>query len=136
MLHRLAAGEAIPRKAQPAEGATYARKIDKSEAAIDWNAPAATIDRQIRAFDPAPGAHTVLAGQIVKVWRAKPDPHRASDLPGTLVEATAAGIVVACGDGSLRLVELQPAGGRRMSAAAYVAGRRLARGARFGAGAA
>jgi methionyl-tRNA formyltransferase len=136
VLRRLAAGEAVTRSPQPANGATYARKIAASEAAIDWNASAVTIDRQIRAFNPAPGARTALAGQIVKVWQAEPDARSASDPPGTLVEAAAAGIVVACGAGSLRLLEVQPAGGRRMGAAAYVAGRRLAHGTRFDVGAA
>ena len=134
VLLRLSAGEPLPRTPQPAAGVTLAPKIRGAEAAIDWNQPADSIDRQIRAFDPVPGAFASVDGRLVKVWRADPVP-RALDAPaGTVLDADAAGIVVACGAGAVRLAELQPAGGRRMSAAAFVAGRRLARGARFGAG--
>jgi methionyl-tRNA formyltransferase len=132
VLRRLAAGESVPRQRQPATGVTYARKIDRSEAAIDWTAPAMAIDRQVRAFDPAPGAYTVLSGTILKVWRAEPDPLQAAAPPGTVLDADPLGLVVACGEGSLRLLEVQPAGARRMSAAAFIAGRRLARGVRLG----
>jgi methionyl-tRNA formyltransferase len=135
-LHRLAEGGARPPVPQPTEGATYASKIDRTEAAVDWNAPAASIDRQVRAFDPAPGASTRLAGETVKLWRAYPAPGAtAGALPGTVLATDGDAIVVACGDGALRIAELQPAGGRRMSAAAFVAGRRVAPGVRFGAGA-
>ena len=104
---------------------------------IDWSANAAAIDRQIRAFDPAPGAYTVLDGETVKVWRAGPAPTMLREgLPGTVLEADGRGIVVACGEGKVRIEELQPAGGRRMTAAAFAAGRRLEPGAWFGARAA
>jgi methionyl-tRNA formyltransferase len=73
---------------------------------------------------------------MVKVWRAEPVARDVQAPPGTVLEAGAAGLVIACGTGALSLGELQPAGGRRMAAAAFVAGRRIARGARFGAGAA
>jgi methionyl-tRNA formyltransferase len=137
VLRRLAAGASIPSTPQPAAGATYAAKVAKAEAAIDWSASAAAIDRQVRAFDPAPGACTVFARETIKVWRAESAPitlHEAP--PGTVLEADARGIVVACGEGTLRIEELQPAGGRRMTAAAFAAGRRLAPGARFGVSAA
>ncbi len=119
---------------QPADGCDLcARRSTKAEAAIDWRSRAAIIDRQMRAFDPAPGAHTVLAGEIVKVWRAR-DPARSWRVrpPGTLVAVDRRGHRRRLRRRALRVVELQPAGGRRMSAAAFVAGRRLARGARFG----
>ena len=134
VLRRLAAGESVPRQRQPATGVTYARKVDKAEAAIDWTASAAAIDRQVRAFDPAPGAYTALSGTMLKVWRAEPDPLQASAPPGTVLDADPRGLVVACGEGRLRLIEVQPAGARRMSAAAFIAGRRPARGARLGTG--
>jgi methionyl-tRNA formyltransferase len=134
VLRRLAAGDPLPPRAQPTEGATYARKVDKSEAEIDWSAAAMMIDRQVRAFDPAPGARTTLAGQLVKVWGAEPAAKSAHARPGTVLEANAGGIVVACGEGNLALRELQPAGGRRMMAADYIAGRQLLPGMRFGVG--
>jgi methionyl-tRNA formyltransferase len=133
VLHRLAAGEPVPATPQLAAGAVYAAKIDKAEAAIDWRATAIAIDRQVRAFDPAPGAHTSLAGEPVKVWRAEPVALAWRDVrPGTVVVADARGIVVVCGEGAVRIEEMQPAGGRRMPAAAFAGGRRLEAGARFG----
>jgi len=137
VLRRLAAGEPIRPMPQPAAGAMYAAKVAKTEALIDWSMTAAAIDRQVRAFDPAPGAYTVLHGETVKVWRAQPAPIMLREAPpGTVLEATGRGIVVACGEGKVRIEELQPAGGRRMTAVAFAAGRRLAPGARFGASAA
>jgi len=133
VLRRLAGGELPVATPQPAEGATYAAKIERTETAIDWRLPAAAIERRVRAFDPAPGATTSLGGAPVKIWRAEvADVPAAGAEPGDVVGATAAGIVVACGAGALRVVELQPAGGRRVSAAAFVAGRRIAPGQRFG----
>jgi len=120
---------------QSANGATYAPKIAKSEAAIDWNRPAPALARQVRAFDPAPGATARLAGAPVKVWRAEAievSP-QGDGRPGTVVAADATGVSVACGEGVLRITELQPAGGRRMDGAAFIAGRRLARGDAFDA---
>lgn len=134
-LRRLAAGNSGTPTPQPTSGATYASKIRKDEASIDWTAPAEAIDRHVRAFDPAPGAATLWSGAGVKVWRARPAATRPppAGAPGTVLATDAAAIVVACGDGALALAELQPAGGRRMSAAAFAAGRGLAPGARFGA---
>ena len=136
-LRRLAAGEPGASTPQPEDGATYASKIRKDEADIDWTAPAAAIDRQVRAFDPTPGAATLWSGERVKVWRAQPAPDPARDaVPGNgACDRAAHSVVVACGEGALGLAELQPAGGRRMSAGAFAAGRGLASGARFGASA-
>jgi methionyl-tRNA formyltransferase len=132
-LRRLAVGTAAPPVAQPAHGATYAAKIQKSEAIIDWTASAVEVDREVRAFDPVPGASTLLAGERLKLWRAHPARFvAAGTAPGTVLATEDDTIVVACGDGALGIAELQPAGGRRMSAAAFVAGRRLVPGARFG----
>jgi methionyl-tRNA formyltransferase len=133
VLRRLAAGKPIPEAPQPAAGVSYAAKIAKAEAAIDWRNTARVIDRQVRAFDPVPGANTMLSGETVKIWAAEiSGAPPAGGPPGTLLAVGRGDIVVACGDGALRIVELQPAGGRRMSAAAFAAGRRLAPGARFG----
>jgi methionyl-tRNA formyltransferase len=129
-LTKLAAGMPLAVTPQPDVGSTYAAKIERAEAAIDWRASAATIDRQIRAFDPAPGAFCTYAGGLVKLWRAEAADGRGG-AAGTIVAAGPDGLVVACGDGLLRVTELQPAGGRRMAAAAFVAGRRVAPGQRF-----
>jgi methionyl-tRNA formyltransferase len=121
---------------QSQSGVTYAPKIAKREAAIDWNRSAPALARQIRAFDPAPGATATFAGAPVKLWRAEVAAASPSGdgQPGTVVAANASGVIVACGEGSLRITELQPAGGRRMGAAAFIAGRRLARGDAFDVG--
>ncbi len=104
---------------QPAEGVTYAHKIEKSEAAIDWSLPAATIERRVRAFDPFPGATFDLAGESVKLWRAQLEPQRTGP-PGQVLQADAGGLVVACGDHALRLLQLQRPGGRRIDAPALL----------------
>lgn len=118
---------------QPAEGVTYAAKIEKSEARIDWARGAAEIDRRIRAFNPVPGASTTLDGAEVKLWRARPLALRDGS-PGTVLRASAAeGLVVACADGALALEELQKAGGKRLSAADFLRGTRLEPGRQFGA---
>jgi methionyl-tRNA formyltransferase len=105
---------------QPAEGATYAHKIEKTEAAIDWRQSAAVIERRLRAFDPFPGATGVLAGEALKVWRAVVC--AGQGLPGEVLAVGEAGIEVACGDAALRLVELQRPGGKRLAAAAFLQG--------------
>ncbi len=111
----------LPAAAQPEEGATYATKVDRTEAGIDWRQDATAIDRRIRAFNPAPGAQATLGGETVKLWEAAPVQARAAR-PGTVVRADANGIAVACGDGTLNVTALQRPGGRRLSAAAFLAG--------------
>ncbi len=115
--------------AQPSEGVTYAHKIEKSEAAIDWRQPAAVIERRLRAFDPFPGATAVLAGETIKVWRACPC--AGTGKPGEVLEVSDSGIDVACGEGALRLTELQRAGGKRLPVAAFIAGHPIPAGHRF-----
>jgi methionyl-tRNA formyltransferase len=132
-LHRLRDGTAAAAKQQPAVGTTYASKVEKREAEIDWSADAVAIDRQVRAFDPVPGAVTSWDGERVKIWRAHPATKaKLADVPGTVLAIDEAAITIACGDGALEVVELQAAGGRRMSAAMFAAGRRLRAGGRFG----
>jgi methionyl-tRNA formyltransferase len=117
---------------QSTAGVTYAAKLDKREA-TSTGSNAVAIDRMIRAFDPTPGASSTLGAKTVKLWRAEPLDGTAVDpAPGTILEATRDGVVVACGSGRLRVTELQPAGSRRMDAAAFAAGRQGLRGARFG----
>jgi methionyl-tRNA formyltransferase len=113
--------------AQPAEGVTYAHKIGKAEAAIDWTRPAAEIERRIRAFDPFPGCTAQMDGATLKLWRA--ELAQGGGAPGTVLAAAPDGIVVACGTGALRLTELQKPGGRRLACADFLHG--CALGARF-----
>ena len=108
---------------QAADGVTYARKIDKAEAFVDWRQPAEVIERRVRAFDPMPGAAATIGGETVKLWRCQLEtaaPIAAA--PGTVLRADAAGVVVACGQGALRLTELQRSGGRRLAAADFLRG--------------
>lgn len=103
--------------AQPSRGVTYANKIDKSEAAIDWSEPALVLERRIRAFDPFPGASCRFRGEVLKVWRAEAlasEAHAAP--PATVVAADSDGVVVTCGQGALRILELQRASARRNAA--------------------
>jgi methionyl-tRNA formyltransferase len=113
------AGCGLPRTVQPTEGVSYAHKIDKAEAMIDWTLPAAVIERRVRAFDPFPGASFQLAGETVKLWRARlrPDSH---GRPGEVLAAQDGHFTVACGDGALDLLQLQRPGGRRIAAAAWL----------------
>jgi len=116
-LARLQAGP-LPGTPQPAAGASYASKIDKSEAAIVWRQPAAVIERRLRAFDPFPGCTAELLGQSVKVWRAHVAPGAGE--PGAVLTASDGRLVVACGDGALELTELQWPGGRRVGAREFL----------------
>jgi methionyl-tRNA formyltransferase len=119
---------------QAAAGATYAAKIDKAEAPLDWRLPALQLARQVRAFNPFPGAAARLPGMALKVWRAEPEAAAEtteSAAPGTVLAADRQGIVVACGDGALRLTELQKAGGKRLAAAQFLAGTPIAAGSAF-----
>ena len=114
---------------QPEVGVTYAHKIDKAEAAIDWRASAAVIERRLRAFDPFPGASTQLDTETIKCWRGDVVPGRGA--PGEVIAVSDAGIVVACGEAALRLTELQRPGGKRLPAAAFLQGRPLVAGMVF-----
>ena len=126
----LATGEGLRRSPQPTEGVTYAHKIDKAEAAIDWRASAAAIERRLRAFDPFPGATGVLGADTIKCWRGEVVPGHGG-VPGQVLAADDAGITVACGEGALRLTELQRAGGMRLPAALFLQGRPMAAGMVF-----
>jgi methionyl-tRNA formyltransferase len=105
---------------QPPGGATYARKIEKAEARLDWTCSAALLERRVRAFDPFPGAHFMLDGQPVKVWRARVRPELGG-APGEVLQARGQTLTVACADGALELLQLQSPGGRRLDAAAWLA---------------
>ncbi len=115
---------------QPADGVSYAHKIEKHEAAIDWARPAAVIERRIRAFDPFPGASTLWQGEPMKIWRSEIESKQSGldARPGQILFINESGIGVACGDGVLRLTELQRPGGKRLPVAAFLRGVPLAAG--------
>ena len=119
-----------PGRAQEASAATYAARIEKHEAVIDWRRAAGEIERQVRAFNPAPGAQTGLDGAPLKVWRARAI--AGAGVPGTVIAADAGGIRVACGAGALSIDELQRAGGKRLAAGAFLSGHALAPGVVLG----
>jgi methionyl-tRNA formyltransferase len=126
IVEALARLDVLTPQAQDDALATYAAKLTKEEARLDWSRPAAELAHAIRAYNPVPGAHTLLDGQMVKVWRATAQaPNQPGTRPGEVLAADEHGIVVACGDGALRIAELQLAGGKRMDAAALVSGRAL-----------
>jgi methionyl-tRNA formyltransferase len=109
-------------QAQPETGVTYAAKIDKQEAALDFRMPADVLERKIRAFNPFPGATGRCLGAAVKIWRARALPAARAAAPGTVLSADAGGVLVACGDRVLELLELQKAGGKRLPAAEFIKG--------------
>lgn len=111
--------------------ASYAAKISRVEAHIDWTRPAVEIDRLIRAFNPVPGAYTTWNGQTLKIWRAEPAPAVSGTPAGTVVQADLEGVVVAAGSGTIRLLELQRAGGKRLAPRQFLAGTPIDAGTRF-----
>jgi methionyl-tRNA formyltransferase len=112
------------------DGATYAAKLDKREAWLDWTLQATELERKLRAFDPFPVAATLLRDTPVKLWRANVDARHERADPGTVLAADADGVLIACGAGTLRVTELQRAGGRRLPAREFLAGFALASGER------
>jgi methionyl-tRNA formyltransferase len=116
----LAGRDALTPRPQPVDGITYAHKIDKAEAAIDWRQDASVIERRLRAFDPFPGATAQLGDATIKCWRGVTV--NGAGRPGEVLAAGDDGITVACGQGALRLTELQRAGGRRLPAARFLQG--------------
>ena len=121
----LRAGMRPVAKPQPEAGATYARKLDKAEAKLDWSQPAEVLARKVRAFNPWPMAEAVLAGERVRIHGAVALPlaHRAT--PGSVLLAGREGIDIACGDGALRIRVLQREGGKAITAADYLNARPL-----------
>lgn len=120
----------LPAEPQPLEGVTYAAKLDKAEARIAWERPARELDRLIRAFNPFPGAQAMWGETGVKIWQARQEAGEGT--PGEILAADKQGILVACGEGALRILELQKAGGKRLPVAQFMAGQSLARGDRLG----
>ena len=117
---------------QPDEGVTYAHKIDKAEAAIDWTQPAEAIERRVRAFDPFPGATFQAGGETVKLWRAQVERPDDAAAPGSVIAVDGQQLVVACGDGALALLDVQRPGGKRGPVAQWLQAHPVQRGDRLG----
>jgi methionyl-tRNA formyltransferase len=117
-LTRVIAGETLVPKAQPEAGITYAHKLDKAEARLDFTRPAIELERQVRAFDPWPVAEGDIHGETLRVWAARAI--EGSGAPGAVLGMSREGIDIACGEGALRVTALQRAGGKRITAADYV----------------
>jgi methionyl-tRNA formyltransferase len=120
----LRVGVRIPPKPQPDEGATYARKLDKTEARLDWSRPAIELERKVRAFNPWPVAEAQLGGERVRIHGAVAIEAPQSAPPGSVLAAGRDGIDVACGEGVLRIRVLQREGGKAITAADYLNARR------------
>ncbi|MBT2336020.1 methionyl-tRNA formyltransferase [Variovorax paradoxus] len=133
MIVRALAGiGSLARTPQPAEGVTYASKVEKHEAQIDWNQPADAIVRRIRAFDPFPGANSPLDGETIKLWAAHAVPAEVSAAPGTLLAVTDSGVAVAAAGATVMVTELQRPGGKRLAVADFLRGFDLKAGQLFG----
>ena len=117
-LERVAAG-AVEARPQPEDGVTYARKLDRAEAQLDWRGPAAVLERQVRAFDPRPGAFFTLGGERIRVFSAEVLPASPNQLPGMVLDET---LTVACGEGALRPLRLQRPGRTPQEIAAFLRG--------------
>ncbi len=131
-LGTLASAGALASQPQDATAASYAAKIEREEAAIRWSEDAVTLDRMVRAFNPAPGAFATLDAATIKIWAAEPAAGNFG-AAGAIVRADANGLLVACGRGALLVRELQRAGGKRLSAASFLAGHPVAAGEVFDA---
>lgn len=132
-LARMEGGSRLPAVPQPADGVTYANKIEKHEAMLDWSLSALTLVRRIHAFNPFPVACTTVQGETAKVWEASALPAAAAAEPGTVLQAGPDGILVATGDGRLNITQLQRAGGKRLGVAEFLRGFELPSGTRLGA---
>ncbi|HKR76128.1 MAG TPA: methionyl-tRNA formyltransferase [Rhodanobacter sp.] len=105
---------------QAAEGVTYAHKLDKAEARLDFSRPAIELERQVRAFDPWPGSDAEIAGEALRIWAARALDVAHDATPGSVLGAGREGIDIACGAGALRITAVQRAGGKRIGAADYL----------------
>lgn len=116
--------------AQSEQGVTYAHKLSKEDARLDWTLPADVLARKVRAFNPVPGAWTLLNAELLKIWQA--EAVSGKGFPGEVQCADKTGITVACGEGALKISELQKAGSKRMDAATFLTGCAPLTGVRFG----
>jgi methionyl-tRNA formyltransferase len=122
-LELVATGRATPMP-QDAAAATHAPMLEKSDGLIDFAQPAQAVAARIRGVDPWPGAQAELRGQIVKLFRARPEAGQGA--PGTVLAIDAAGLHLACGDGAVVIREIQAPGRKRLTAAQFAAGRGIA----------
>jgi methionyl-tRNA formyltransferase len=130
VLARLQSGPPLDAVPQPQSGVSYAHKVEKKEALLDWLRPAQELERQVRAFRPSPGASTMLNGEPLKVWRARVRAEEGA--PGTLLCIDEGSLVIGCGRQALEVTEIQRPGGRRLATADFLRGRELEPGTRFG----
>ena len=119
-LEQASSDRTLAAEPQPEQGVTYAHKLDKAEALLDWNEAASLLERKVRAFNPWPVAEVRIAGETLRVWKASALPSEQLSTPGSIVAAGRDGIDIACAAGALRLLEVQRAGGRRIAAADFV----------------
>ena len=110
----------LKRVKQPEEGVTYAQKLSKEEARIDWSESATVIERKIRAFNPVPAAWVEYQDKPMKIWQAEVVAQQGR--AGEVLSCSADGLIIACGANALKITELQPSGGKRMDIAAFAAG--------------
>ena len=122
-LQRLQAEGRLNAVKQPEEGVTYAQKLSKEEARIDWNESADIIERKIRAFNPVPAAWVEYQGKPLKIWHAEVVAKQGK--AGEVLSCTSDGLLVACGENALNITELQPSGSKRMNIQAFAAGRTI-----------
>ncbi|MGN2253184.1 methionyl-tRNA formyltransferase [Frateuria sp. GZRe12] len=128
-LRRTLVGETLTPTPQPDEGVTYAHKLEKAEAKLDFARPAIELERTVRAFDPWPVAEGAIAGESVRIWGAQAVDRVHNATPGDVLAASRDGIELACGEGALRVIALQRPGGKRITAADYLNARPELRGA-------
>lgn len=119
-LQRLAYSGSLKSQAQPENGVTYAQKLNKEEAKIQWQENAEIVARKIRAFNPIPVAWTEHQGKPMKIWSAKMVKQQGK--PGEILALDNNGIIVACGQNAICITELQPSGKKRMTVAAFLSG--------------
>jgi methionyl-tRNA formyltransferase len=124
--------DALRGEPQDESAATYAAKLLKTEGLLDWNKSAAELSRAVRAYNPFPVAQARFRGETWRIWRARAEGRQAGQ-PGEIVRADKEGILVACGEGALRLQEIQKAGGKRLDTAVFLAGNPVRAGEQFDA---
>ena len=125
----------LPERAQDHERATFSPKIEREDARINWRAPAPDVANVIRAYDPRPGAFTVHRGVDVKCFGVRASHmHTHVDAPGTVLAIDGAGMLIACGEGTVRITDVHPSGKRRQSVTEWLAGRGVAVDEMFGVG--
>jgi methionyl-tRNA formyltransferase len=121
---------ALPGQIQDVSQATYAAKLSKAEARLDWRLPARVLERAVRAYNPFPVAQSLFKGDVWRVWQAAIREDE-SGQPGEILRADRDGVLVSCGQGALLLQEMQKAGGKRLSAGQFLQGTPVAAGDRF-----